>query len=152
MARGRTPRECVSWNMREIVNCKFFCWSHSTWVRELKFSLNVISIFLSACRTPRELKSCGVKAMHRYFKVALHVSAWVEIARQISHVTLPFFGRTPRECVSWNWFQRRIILMHRVALHVSAWVEMLSPCWHLVGWRLSHSTWVRELKFWNHRN
>ena len=56
-------------------------------------------------------------------------------------------SRTPRECVSWNWFQRRIILMRReVALHVSAWVEI--SLFSVVGTTgRSHSTWVRELKY-----
>ena len=57
------------------------------------------------------------------FPVALHVSAWVEMGITVGS-TMTIQRRTPRECVSWN------------AGSVTAKIAV----------RVSHSTWVRELK------
>ena len=120
--------------------------SHSTWVRELKFPMLV--------------------TLSGMVKVALHVSAWVEMCcrgwcANTAHCRTPrecvswniliirwayyAYRRTPRECVSWNIPPEAFAQWNDVALHVSAWVE--------IPWRVawfcnvrSHSTWVRELK------
>ena len=55
---SRTPRECVSWNQQLIIRTLQER-SHSTWVRELKF--------------------CNFQGIAENSRVALHVSAWVEI-------------------------------------------------------------------------
>ena len=98
--------------------------SHSTWVRELKFS--------------------AIPLRTTTFWVALHVSAWVEI--DFRSICNEFYKcRTPRECVSWNPILKHLGLYPKVALHVSAWVEMV--VWRYRHWKSeSHSTWVRELK------
>ena len=97
---SRTPRECVSWNLT-----------------------GKKSSGMEMRRTPRECVSwnsfVGVRAYES--KVALHVSAWVEMARK----------RMKRK-------------RERVALHVSAWVEMfiIQFFWYIYAVALHVSAWV----------
>ena len=106
--------------------------------------------------------------MVNLFRVALYMSAWIEIP-SISLPTALTSSRTLYECVNWNfiapWSFIYICLSHSiwvrelkydsfpnfefstdVALYMSAWIEI--ECWlgsSVQSW--SHSIWVRELKY-----
>ena len=98
---SRTPRECVSWNGRQRTK------------NETAFR-----------RTPRECVSWNKNPADEDAtkEVALHVSAWVEISAVSFPPDFP-----------------------RVALHVSAWVEMTIVFESRRRGEL-HSTWVCKLK------
>ena len=120
--------------------------SHSTWVRELKSDSAWSKRHRQQSHSTwvRELKSLvsgtleGTSESH---------STWVRELKSRYSSKHPFNSRrTPRECVSWNFFIFRCRYNRQVALHVSAWVEIrLDAAQGSERW--SHSTWVRELKF-----
>ena len=126
--KGRTPRECVSWNMLYVISVgKQFRRTPRECVswNEMWYNYNSGR---DECRTPRECVSWNRRSLvfFDFTHVALHVSAWVEM----------ILGRS-------------FDFAHTVALHVSAWVEIRTiggKKWILCT---SHSTWVRELKWTN---
>ena len=123
----RTPRECVSWN-----------------------SETPCTITQAFCRTPRECVSWNEQLSFDdvFRRVALHVSAWVEM------IDLLDLGTTAQSHSTWVRELKFSSTDHGqgfppVALHVSAWVEMFGSRSKLfwIDVALHVSAWVEILHF-----
>ena len=101
---GRTPRECVDWNVRvtdniveEIGRTPRECvdWNHP--IQSCCYVYGV-ALLVSAWIETRIWTSI----LDMCFIVALLVSAWIETSN-FARTDAKGGGRTPRECVDWNF-------------------------------------------------